>query len=246
MNIILSTRNPSKVDQIKPLFNNLTITVLTLDEVGIEGDTVEDGLTLEENATKKVMFVQERLKEPAWVMADDTGLFIPALGGAPGIHAARWAGDVSTEEITQYTLDQLEGKTDRSARFETVAVVGSPEGKLFSFSGEVWGTLAESPKVKSQPKMPYSPLFSPNGMNKVWAEMTVEEENAVSHRGKAFRQVVAFLEKEINAALPNVPLDTEKAERVIRKRNVSLIGSGNYCPECGGLCGNSQHDRKKW
>ncbi|MDB5254654.1 MAG: rdgB, partial [Candidatus Nomurabacteria bacterium] len=66
-----------------------------------------------------------------------------------------------------------------------------------SFSGEVDGTLAEKPKMKPQPKMPYSPLFSPEGTDKVWAEMTVEEENAISHRGKAFRQVVAFLKEQL-------------------------------------------------
>jgi XTP/dITP diphosphohydrolase len=197
MNIILSTTNPSKAEQIKAMFTNPSINVLTLSEAGIEGEAIEDGVTLGENAMKKVLYAKEQVTEPSWIMADDTGLFITALDGRPGIHAARWAGDVSTDEITQYTLKQLEGKKDRSATFKTVVYLLSPDGRTLEFEGEVNGHLAEKPKVPAQPKMPYSPLFTPEGTSKVWGEMTVEEENAVSHRGKAFRQVVAFLEEEL-------------------------------------------------
>lgn len=196
--IILSTTNPSKADQIKAMFTNPSVKVLTLSEAGIEGEAIEDGVTLGENAMKKVLYVQERLPEPAWIMADDTGLFIAALDGRPGIHAARWAGDIPTNEITQYTLRQLEGKTDRSAVFKTVVCLATPDGRIVDFEGEVRGFLSEKAKVPAQPKMPYSPLFTPEGSDKVWAEMSVEEENAVSHRGKAFRQVVAFLENELS------------------------------------------------
>lgn len=196
--IILSTTNPSKAEQIKAMFTNPFIEVLTLSEAGIEGEAIEDGFTLGENAMKKVLYVKERLVEPSWIMADDTGLFISALDGKPGIHAARWAGDVSTEEITQHTLKQLEGKTDRSATFKTVVCLSTPDGRILNFEGEVHGHLAENAKVPAQPKMPYSPLFTPEGSDKVWAEMSVEEENAVSHRGKAFRQVVSFLQNELS------------------------------------------------
>lgn len=198
MKIILSTTNPSKAEQIKAMFTNPLITVLTLSEAGIEGEAIEDGATLGENAMKKVQYVKDRLLDPSWIMADDTGLFITVLDGKPGIHAARWAGDVSTDEITQYTLKQLEGKTDRSATFKTVVCLSTPDGRVLNFEGEVHGHLAENPKVPAQPKMPYSPLFTPEGSDKVWAEMSIEEENAVSHRGKAFRQVVAFLENELS------------------------------------------------
>lgn len=202
INIVLSTRNPSKAEQIKAMFNNPQIKVLTLDEAGIEGEAIEDGVTLGENALKKVSYAREKLQESSWVMADDTGLFINALDGKPGIHAARWAGDVSTDEITEYTLRQLEGKTDRSATFKTIVCLLSPEGEVFEFEGVVNGYLAESPKTKPQPKMPYSPLFYPEGSDKVWAEMTIEEENEISHRGKAFKQVVAFLQKQTKDKQP--------------------------------------------
>lgn len=191
MEIILSTRNPSKAEQIKAVFDNMPIAVRTLADVGIEGEAVEDGATLEENALKKARFAHQ---PGAWAMADDTGLFIDALGGKPGIYAARWAGeDATTDEITQYVLKQLEGVEDRSATFKTVVALISPTGEQQFFAGEVAGSMRDAPRVKPQPKMPYSPLFVPDGSDKAWAEMTVEEENAISHRGKAFRLVREYL-----------------------------------------------------
>ncbi len=132
-------------------------------------------------------------------MADDTGLFISALNGEPGIHAARWAGDTaSTEEITRYCLKRLDGIVDRQATMETVVALISPEGEEYFFTGKIDGCLLDAQRTEPQPKMPYSGLFMPLGTDKVWAEMTIEEENAISHRGQAFRQVVAFLEDRMN------------------------------------------------
>lgn len=191
MNIVLSTRNPSKIIQIKAVFTNIPITVLSLTDVGIDGEAVEDGATLEENAVKKALFAH---RPGEWAMADDTGLFIDALDGKPGVHAARWAGETaSTDEITQHTLRQLEGVKDRWASFKTVVALVSPEGEQKFFAGEVRGIILEAPRVPPQPKMPYSPLFIPEGSDKVWAEMTTDEENAVSHRGKAFRLTREYL-----------------------------------------------------
>lgn len=196
MKILLSSTNPSKAIQIKALFENPDIGVVTLREVGIEGEAIEDGSTLEENARKKAIFALEHAPEGYWVMADDTGIFINALSGEPGIKSARWAGeDAKTEEITTYCLKRLEGVSDRSAFFETVVVLISPKGEEYVFSGKVTGKLLGTPRVPPQPKMPYSSLFIPDGSDKVWAEMSTEEENAISHRGKAFRQVVAFMQK---------------------------------------------------
>lgn len=195
MNIILSTHNPSKALQIKAVFNGSPLSVSTLAEAGIEGEAVEDGTTLEVNAAKKAWYAHEHSDKKSWTMADDTGIFIDALNGEPGVYSARWAGEVSTAEITAYTLKRLEGVTDRSATFRTVVVAISPEGIEHTFVGEVRGVLLIEPRVPPQPKMPYSPLFVPDGQEKVWAQMTTEEENAISHRGIAFRKARAFLEK---------------------------------------------------
>ncbi len=196
MNIILSTRNPSKMAQIKALFADTSFNILTLTEAGIEGEGVEDGETLEWNALKKAQFAH---KPGSWSMADDTGLFITALNGAPGVHAATWVTTLmgraaTTAEITQHTLQQLQGKTDRSAIFRTTVAVIDPTGAHQFFSGEVHGDFLEAQRVPAQPRMPYSGIFVLRGTGKVWAEMSVAEENAVSHRGIAFRKVIAFLE----------------------------------------------------
>jgi XTP/dITP diphosphohydrolase len=196
MKIILSTRNPSKIKQVKALFLGSLISVSTLEETGIQGEGIEDGATLQENSLKKALFAHQ---PGQWSMADDSGLFITALDGAPGVKSGRWAGEnATTDEITKHTLKTLQEKTDRSAFFETVVTLISPEGKEYFFSGKVHGHLLREPKVPPQPKMPYSSIFSPNGINKVWAEMTTEEENNLSHRGQAFRQIREFLENHKN------------------------------------------------
>lgn len=193
MEIILATRNPSKARQIQAVFSSSDIQVRTLDDVGIEGEAVEDGATLEENSFKKAWYAHERSSD-IWTMADDTGIFITALNGEPGINAATWAGDVSTEEITAYCLKRLEGATDRSAVFRTIVVLISPTGEKHVFSGEVQGDILEASRLPPQPKMPYSPIFVPVGERLVWAEMALEYENTISQRGIAFRKARAFLE----------------------------------------------------
>ncbi len=195
MKIILATRNPSKAKQIQAMFAGMPVTITTLTEAGIAGEAVEDGDTLEANARKKARYVHRR---GCWAMADDTGLFIEALGGRPGIHAARWAGETATtDEIMQYTLNQLDGVIDRAAAFKTVVALITPAGEELLFFGAVRGRLLDAPRTLPQPKMPYSPLFIPDTSDKVWAEMTVEEENAISHRGKAFRQVCQYLKEQL-------------------------------------------------
>ena len=192
--IVLTSYNPSKVLQIQTLFGDSSVRVCTQEEVGVVGEALEDGSTLEENARKKIVFARAQLPN-AWLMADDTGLFIDALGGEPGIQAAYWGGEnLSVEERMQHCLKSLTGFTDRRATFRTTVVVSSPTGEEWVFVGEVPGSLLEMPRVAPQPKMPYSALFVPEGDTRSWAEMTTEEENTLSHRGKAFRAVLAFLE----------------------------------------------------
>ncbi len=119
------------------------------------------------------------------------------MNGEPGILAARWAGEqASTEETMKYCLDRLSGQTDRSATFRTIATVISPDCKEYLFKGEVEGDILTEPRTIPQPQMPYSALFVPNGHNKTWAEMTIQEENDISHRGKVLKKVVDFFDRE--------------------------------------------------
>lgn len=192
MKIILSTRNPSKAEQIKAIFAGSSFSILTLEEAGFEGEAIEDGDTLEANALKKAIFAH---RPGTWSMADDSGIFIDALGGAPGVRSARWAGETATtDEITAYTLKRLEDVMDRSASFMTKVALISPTAEVLVFNGEVRGKLLEAPRTRPQPKMPYSPIFVPDGHDLTWAEMSVELENNISHRGKAFRKAKEFLE----------------------------------------------------
>jgi XTP/dITP diphosphohydrolase len=195
LTIILSTGNPSKAAQIKPFFEGLPISVLTLQEAGIEGAGDENGDTLLHNSTQKAMYAWDNLTEKTWTMADDSGLFLEALDGKPGVQAATWAGkDATTSEITQYTLEQMRGKENRNAVWKTCAVVISPDGEKYVFYGECPGKLLTEQRRPPQPKMPYSGIFHPGSDPRVWSEMSIEEENAISHRGQAFRQVRKFFE----------------------------------------------------
>ncbi|MDP3725610.1 MAG: non-canonical purine NTP pyrophosphatase [bacterium] len=196
--IILSTRNQSKAHQIKAVFDGLPVRILTLEEAGISGEAVEDGATLEENALKKALFAWERTVK--WSIADDTGIFIDALDGLPGVHSARWAGEhATTEEIMRFTLEKLKGVPleNRTATFKTVATIVAPHGIQTVFTGAVKGIILLEPRALCQPKMPYSAIFKPDDHSKVWAEMSAEEQNAVSHRGQAFRQAREFFAEKL-------------------------------------------------
>ena len=199
MEVILSTRNQNKIDQIKEILADLdNITVLSLDEAGIQGEAVEDGTTLEENALKKAFFASEQSGK--WAIADDTGFFIDALNGEPGVRAARWAGEgLKAEDIMNFTLQKLENilPEDRTATFKTVAVVVSPDGQHWPFEGSMQGSILTEPRTACQPNMPYSAIFVPDRQEKVCAEMSVEEENAISNLGKAFLQVRDFFTQNL-------------------------------------------------
>lgn len=197
MEVIISTRNPSKLVQIRALVAGSPLALLTLDDVGIEGSAVEDTsdtATLLGNASRKARFAYERSDKTRWVLADDTGLFIRALGGKPGVNAAVWGGEeLATEDRTRHCLAQLDGVSDRRALFRTIVFTISPDGLEHVFDGAVEGKMRTAPRVPPQPKMPYSCLFVPNGEDRSWAEMTTEQENELSHRGIAFRKAVSFL-----------------------------------------------------
>jgi XTP/dITP diphosphohydrolase len=178
MEIILSTQNVSKALQIQAIFDGSDIYVRTLD-VSVPKD-LEDGTTLEENAFKKAWFAHENSESDTWTMADDTGLFITTLDGEPGVQ--------------NYCITRMEGIDDRSATFRTVVVAISPEGTKHVFAAEAPGSILKSPRVAPHPMMPYSAIHVPDGQELSWAEMSIEQENAISHRGKAFMQLRSFLE----------------------------------------------------
>ncbi|MEK7614924.1 MAG: RdgB/HAM1 family non-canonical purine NTP pyrophosphatase [Patescibacteria group bacterium] len=196
MKLIFATHNPGKIEEMQEILINLPIEILTADQAGVTEDVIEDGKTFEENALKKARFVCERTGE--WTMADDSGICIDALHGAPGVLTARWAGEDATDnQLVSYTLDQLKDVPtgNRQATFCSVVVLLSPKGEVWIFEGTVRGTIPPVPSGTARPKLPYDVIFIPDGQSKTFGDMTEEQKNAMSHRGIAFSKLKAFLQR---------------------------------------------------
>ncbi|MEK7518973.1 MAG: RdgB/HAM1 family non-canonical purine NTP pyrophosphatase [Patescibacteria group bacterium] len=194
MQLIFATHNPGKVVEMKQILHGLPFEVMSADDAGVHEDVVEDGVTFEENALKKARFVSQRTGQ--WAVADDSGISIDALDGAPGVFSARWAGDDATgEQLVAYTLKELDGIPEhrRSAWFESSAALVSPDGQEWVFTGKVEGMIPMAPRGTPRERLPYDVIFIPEGHTKTFAEMTDDEKNSLSHRGEAFRQLKDFL-----------------------------------------------------
>jgi len=191
MQFVIATNNRHKVDEIKPVFPK-GITLLTLDEVNVKEEIPETADTLEGNALQKARFVYERLKLNCF--ADDTGLEVEALNGAPGVYSARYAGEgKSAADNIVKLLSELKGVLNRKAKFRTV-IAAIIDGKEYTFEGAVEGTIAENPM--GQKGFGYDPVFVPDGYSVSFAQMTLEEKNSLSHRSRAVKAFVKFLESK--------------------------------------------------
>jgi XTP/dITP diphosphohydrolase len=147
-------------------------------------DVVEDGVTLEENAKKKA--VEIALATGCWAMADDSGLEVDALNGAPGVYSARYAGEhCSYADNNVKLLEALAGKTKRTARFRTVIALSDPAGSVETVSGECIGTVIEEQRGTNG--FGYDPLFVPDGYSQTFAELSAEVKNRISHRANALQ-----------------------------------------------------------
>lgn len=192
LKVVLASANPDKAAEIAVLLEG------ALDE-GIEllprppeiPDVVEDGDTLEANARLKALALVDATGEAA--VADDTGLEVEALGGAPGIYAARYSGEGATyASNVAKLLREMEGVADRRARFRTVALLARPNGTEVVAEGVLDGTIAT--EARGQGGFGYDPVFIPEGVDgRTLAEMTPDEKNAISHRGRAFRALASKL-----------------------------------------------------
>lgn len=194
MKLVFATHNPGKVIEMRAMLAGPAIEVVSAEEAGVTEDVVEDGATFEENAAKKARFVTERTGE--WAVSDDSGICIASLGGAPGVHSARWAGEgASGEALVAKTLESMRGvpADQRGAWFESALVLTAPDGRSWAFTGRVSGGIASSPRGTPRPKLPYDVLFIPEGHERTFAEMSDEEKNSLSHRGLAFQKLREFL-----------------------------------------------------
>lgn len=185
--LVLATANPDKAREIAALLAGFEVVPRPADVPEVD----ETGTTLEENARLKAVALMEATGCAS--VADDTGLEVEALGGEPGVHSARFAGEHATyADNVAKLLGVMEGVVDRRARFRTVALARFPDGREVVAEGVVDGVLTEA--ARGDGGFGYDPVFQPDeGGGRTYAEMTLEEKNALSHRGRAFRSLARHL-----------------------------------------------------
>ncbi|MCH8546948.1 MAG: RdgB/HAM1 family non-canonical purine NTP pyrophosphatase [Cryomorphaceae bacterium] len=192
MTIVLATQNPGKIAEIRALLPE-GWQVVTATELGVTEDIPETGETLEENALQKAQYLFDRCGMPA--LADDTGLEIEALNGAPGVYSARYAGEEKDNEKNMAkVLKELSDTSNRKARFRTVLAWVTPEGRQY-FEGIVNGEIADT-HLRGEHGFGYDPIFVPEGEHRSFAQMSAEEKSAMSHRGRALRAFVAHIKSK--------------------------------------------------
>lgn len=190
--LVLSTENKHKVDEIKDILKDLDIEVLSRAELDIEDfHVVEDGETLEENSIKKARALAQMCDY--MVIADDTGLYVNALDGEPGIYSSRYAGEEGNDyKNCSKLLENLEGKTDRSAYFRTVIALITEDKKTHTLEGICKGSIEV--ERKGNGGFGYDPLFKPEGYDLTFAELGETVKNKISHRAKALIELKKILE----------------------------------------------------
>lgn len=187
--LVFATNNKHKLQEIREIAGDRFI-IKSLDEIGCHEEIPETADTIRGNALMKARYVAEKYGVDCF--ADDTGLEVDALGGAPGVHTARYASAEGHDSIgnMQLLLANLEGKENRNARFVTnIALI--IDGEVAVFEGECRGTVAT--EQHGEAGFGYDPVFRPQGNERTFAQMTAEEKNAISHRGRATAKLLQYL-----------------------------------------------------
>ncbi len=195
MQIVLATHNRGKMKEMSSILAHLPVKLLTLDDFPQIGEIPETGETLKENAFIKAETVHQKTGLPA--LADDTGLEVDALDGAPGVHSSRYDGETATfEDNCRKMLQEMDGipSEERTARFHTVIAFVSDSGNEWT-EGMVEGRILEI--KRGDGGFGYDPLFYYPPLKKTFAELNSEQKNNISHRGKALRNFCQILEKRI-------------------------------------------------
>ena len=186
--VVCASANAHKLEEIRAMLPS-DIELLSSADVGFNEDVEETGDTFEENAELKAEALYNFTGKPCF--ADDSGLEVKALKKQPGVKSARYAGEpVNHQKNTELLLKNLEGKSDRSARFVTLICLKTADKTLF-FEGEIKGSIADAPR--GDKGFGYDPVFIPEGETRTFAEMTSEEKNAISHRKQAVSKLLDFL-----------------------------------------------------
>lgn len=190
MKLVFATQNNNKAAEIQKLMPSM-VQIVTLKDIGCNVDIPETAKTLEGNALIKARYVWTKYKVGCF--ADDTGLEIGFLKNEPGVFSARYAGEQkNADDNMNLVLEKLKDQTNRKARFRTVIAL-IVDGIEYLFEGIVEGEITE--KKSGKDGFGYDPIFKPTGSEKTFAEMTMEEKNKISHRGRAIQKLVEFLSK---------------------------------------------------
>ena len=188
--LVFATNNLHKLEEVRDILGG-SFRIASLKEIGCTDDIPETADTLEGNALQKASYVKDKFGYDCF--ADDTGLEVEALGGAPGVFSARYAGPGHDSEANmQKLLKELEGKTNRQAQFRTVVAL-ILEGREYTFEGIVRGTILT--ERRGTAGFGYDPVFVPEGYAETFAEMGSEEKNRISHRARAVQKLADFLHK---------------------------------------------------
>ena len=187
MKLFLATGNKHKIEEIKAIFHENEVEIFSiLDGISIP-EVVEDGKTFEENSQKKALEIAKYLN--MMTVADDSGLCVDALGGAPGVYSARYSEEGTDEANNQKLIQNLKGIDNRKARFVSVISFAKPDGEVFSFRGEVEGEIVDD--RRGEFGFGYDPYFYVKEYGKTLAEMT-EVKNQISHRANALKKFQEF------------------------------------------------------
>ena len=205
--LVIATRNKGKKQEIKDLLKDFPVEIKNLDDFGPIPHLEEDGDTFDENAYKKASFSARILGLPA--LADDSGLIVEVLGGAPGIHSARYAGENATDEQRYLKLlDDMEGKSNREAAFECVISIAVPTGPALTYEARCEGLIATEPAGSNG--FGYDPVFFYTPLNKTFAQITREEKNRISHRGKALGELKSEFDKVLICIRQHIPVQEKR------------------------------------
>jgi len=184
--IVIATQNQNKLIEFKEILKDSNIEVKSLADFGPIPEVIEDGDTFDKNAYKKAHHTARVLGLPA--IADDSGLVVDALGGAPGVYSARYAGpDATDKDNCTKLLTELRGKKNRKAHFSCVLSIAVPSGPALTYESRCDGVILETPRGSSG--FGYDPVFYFEAFGKSFAELTMKEKNSVSHRGKALKEI---------------------------------------------------------
>jgi len=185
MKLVIATRNAHKLEEIRAIFDFQNLDVLSAFDFPDIPDVIEDGNTLEANAIKKAVEISKATN--CWALADDSGLEVAALGGAPGIYSARYAGEqCSYADNNEKLLRELAEKPDRSAQFRTVIALSDPGGSVQTVEGSCPGVIVW--ELRGTNGFGYDPLFVPDGYSETFAELSSDVKNRISHRARALQK----------------------------------------------------------